>query len=231
MSNTDSCVESPVGTLTCSLGTLAARSAKSFLLTAQVNATVVSGTVLLNNVAVTSTTPLVNSVLTDTEATLVRQFFGPPADIAIQKTASSAAVVAGGQITYTLVITNYGPATATDVKVSDPLPAGLTLVSVQPSQGSCDSGITCLLGTMPYNAAPSTATVTIVADVSSGATAGDVIVNNAYAHADQPDPDESNNLATTPDHRDYQCRPGSHQEQHAESGDCGRAAGLHSGDY
>ena len=198
MSDTDSCVESPAGILKCTLGTMAPDSTKSFLVTVQVNSTVVSGTSLVNNVSVASSTPLTNSVLTDAEPTLVQQFFGPPADLKMTKTASSDIVLAGGVITYRLAITNYGPAAATDVKVSDPLPTGLTLISVTPSQGTCDQGITCLLGTLPYNGTPSTAGITIVASVASNVLTGTTIVNQAYVRGAQTDPVESNNLASVP---------------------------------
>ncbi len=73
----------------------------------------------------------------------------PGADLAIVKTASPTTVTAGGQVTYTLAVTNNGPDDASNATVSDPLPAGETLVSATPSQGTC-SGSTCSLGTIAH---------------------------------------------------------------------------------
>ena len=44
----------------------------------------------------------------------------------------------GDTITFTVTLTNAGPVTATSVDVSDLLPAGLSFVSPNPSQGSYD---------------------------------------------------------------------------------------------
>src|SRR3954447_772437 len=69
-------------------------------------------------------------------------------------------VVLGGEITYTITVTNLGPDAANGVEVADNLPSQLDLVSTTPSQGSCKGSnkITCTLGTMGNGAS---ATVTI----------------------------------------------------------------------
>ena len=46
----------------------------------------------------------------------------------------------GDTVTFTVTLSNKGPNAATNVQVSDPLPAGLLLVSATPSQGVYDSG-------------------------------------------------------------------------------------------
>ena len=43
----------------------------------------------------------------------------------------------GALLTFTMVITNAGPATATGPVLHDKLPLSVTLASVTPSQGSC----------------------------------------------------------------------------------------------
>ena len=62
------------------------------------------------------------------------------ADLALKKTVSNRAPNVGDAITFTVTLTNKGPDSATNVKVSDPLPAGLSFVSALPSQGSYSSG-------------------------------------------------------------------------------------------
>ena len=41
------------------------------------------------------------------------------------------------RLTYTIMVTNLGPGTATDVVVTDTLPGGVVPVSAVPSVGSC----------------------------------------------------------------------------------------------
>ena len=56
--------------------------------------------------------------------------FGLPfAELGMTKTASPNPVVAGEQLDYTLSVTNSGPGTATDVVVTDKLPAGVTYLA------------------------------------------------------------------------------------------------------
>lgn len=95
--------------------------------------------------------------------------FVPPgvADLQITKTASPDPVSAGQDLTYTLTVTNNGPNTATNVEVSDPLPAGVTWQSTATSQGSCvdpaPSVVECQLGNIANGAS---AVVTIVVEVN-----------------------------------------------------------------
>ena len=46
----------------------------------------------------------------------------------------------GDTVTFTITLSDNGPNTATNVQVTDLLPAGLSLVSATPSQGSYNSG-------------------------------------------------------------------------------------------
>src|SRR5580704_17086876 len=83
------------------------------------------------------------------------------ADMAITKTGSPNPVLQGSTLTYTLGVTNHGPASATLVTVTDTLPSQVSFVSASSSQGSCSQAsgtVTCSLGTMASGA---TATVTI----------------------------------------------------------------------
>jgi uncharacterized repeat protein (TIGR01451 family) len=117
-----------------------------------------------------------------------------PADLSISKTAAPPIVPRGGDVVFTITVTNDGPGAATNVEVTDPLPASFTFVSATPSQGSCSgtTTITCALGTL--NAA-SSATVTITATATGGSGA---YGNTATVTAAETDPQSSDNSATAP---------------------------------
>ena len=108
---------------------------------------------------------------------------------------------AGERITYTLTVTNAGPAAATNVRVLELVPAGATVVSLTPvnpdSAGEyCNLGGSCWLGTVYPT---TTATIQVVLDVQSDFSGGS-LVNTAQVSADQRDPDQGDNFAgvTTP---------------------------------
>jgi uncharacterized repeat protein (TIGR01451 family) len=79
---------------------------------------------------------------------------------------SGNAVAFPGNITYTAVVTNNGPSTATGTSLTDTLPAGLTFVSVTGTGCShVGSAVTCNIGTLTSGA---NSTVTIVATPTLG---------------------------------------------------------------
>src|SRR4029077_3650892 len=88
------------------------------------------------NVADASSTTLDPNTANNTatvETTLNRN-----ADVAISKTVAPASVLVGQPTTFTVVVTNHGPARATGVVVQDLLPAGLSFVQAVESLGSYD---------------------------------------------------------------------------------------------
>ena len=86
-----------------------------------------------------------------------------PTDLQITKSDSPDPVLAGQNLTYTLVVKNNGPAVATSVMVVDALPSGVSFVSATSTQGVCNSGVTCSLGNL---AVGGTVTITIVVKVN-----------------------------------------------------------------
>jgi uncharacterized repeat protein (TIGR01451 family)/fimbrial isopeptide formation D2 family protein len=121
----------------------------------------------------------------------VKTTVGPSADLALTKTGPAHAGP-DSDITWTLIATNKGPSTATGVKVEDGLPSGVTLVSATPSQGSCNSGVSCSLGNL---AAGGSAQIQIVGHVSAS-LANAKIENTAKIGGDQPDPNPENNSSS-----------------------------------
>ena len=67
-----------------------------------------------------------NDTATDTDTALPQQV-----DLSIAKTDAQTSYVPGAPIRYTLVVTNAGPSTATDVRVTDTVPAAITGVTAR----------------------------------------------------------------------------------------------------
>jgi len=88
------------------------------------------------------------------------------ADLSIAKTVSNSTPNVGDTIVFTVSLSNSGPNAATNVTAQDQLPAGLTLVSSSPSQGTYNPAPpgTWTVGTV---AAGATATLTLTATVVS----------------------------------------------------------------
>jgi uncharacterized repeat protein (TIGR01451 family) len=182
------------GTVTCSLGRLAANE------TVLIHVDVTAQTAQTVNDTATATSESADSDPSNNQdqGSLV---FIAAADLEIEKTANPDPVVAGTNLTYTITVTNNGPATATNVVASDLLPPTLSVVSVTGSNGAtCNAGIpgtvstTCNFGTVANGAVR---TMTIVALVDPSVEAGSIISNNATVSSDTADNDNSNNLATT----------------------------------
>lgn len=116
------------------------------------------------------------------------------ADLRIVQTPSSQTVAPGGQVTYTLVVQNQGPDSATQVQVSDALPSGLSVVSVRPAQGSCTTTgtVSCSLGTIANGGSVQ---VLVTADVSRSATGS--LTNTATTNAHEADPNSSDNTSSS----------------------------------
>jgi len=113
------------------------------------------------------------------------------ADLSVGEHDKPDPVLLGAPLTYTVVVTNAGPAPATGVALADTLPAGADLHSVVASQGSClgTGTVTCALGTL---ARGTQLTVTFVV----APTATGTIDNVAMVTADEFDPVLANNTAS-----------------------------------
>jgi uncharacterized repeat protein (TIGR01451 family) len=91
-------------------------------------------------------------------------------DLAVAKTVDDSTPDRNQNVTFTVTVTNNGPINATNVQITDSLPAGLTFVSATPSTGtySNTTGI-WTLGALSSTAGQNTATLQIVATMSGSA--------------------------------------------------------------
>ncbi len=113
-------------------------------------------------------------------------------DLSLTKTDSPDPVLTGSELMYTIVATNNGPDAATGVTVSDPLPAGMSFLSAETTQGSCSESsgtVACNLGTL---ASFGTATVTIRVRPTVAGNAS----NTTTITSTEGDSDLGNNAAT-----------------------------------
>ncbi len=88
------------------------------------------------------------------------------ADLQLTKTAEPETALTGEQVTFTLVVRNGGPSAATGVVIDDPLGPAFSAQSAVSTQGTCDTTVSCAIGTLAPDAE---ATVTIIATVAGPA--------------------------------------------------------------
>lgn len=113
-------------------------------------------------------------------------------DVGIAVTASPNPVAVGANLTYTISVTNSGPAIATGVVVSNTLPAGVTLLAATSSQGTVSTNGSFVLGDLGSMAAGTQAILSIT--VTPGASG--VLTNLAIVSRSGPDNYTGNNAAT-----------------------------------
>lgn len=179
-----SCGEA-AGVVTCSLGGISSGSSVNITIIITPTST---GTAV-NTVSVTGdeNDPDSNNN-SDTENTAVDPV-PQNADLTIAKSDSPDPIIVNQQLTYTLTVSNTGPDTATNVVVTDTLPAGAAFGSATAEQGSCGEAagvVTCNLGNI---ADGDSVIVTIV--VTPTVVGNNV--NSASVIGDVNDPDPGDN--------------------------------------
>src|SRR5690606_8655743 len=113
-----------------------------------------------------------------------------PTDLVVGKAATDGPFRIGDLITFTLTVTNSGRVPATQVALTDTLPAELAYVSGDGGCSETGGEVVCALGTL---AASGTASVTIVVTP----TASGLLTNSAVVAGDADDPTPADNTAQT----------------------------------
>ena len=189
------------GTITCTNPSFASRLFGTFTVAVTVKAGTTFGTQIVDTANFTSGT--LDSNLTNNSAT-VSTVVGSAtsAYVTLTKTAASNTVVAGSNITYTMVMTNQGPAAAAPNGLYDTIPTNTTFVSIAvPGGWSCSSvpavgGTGNIVCTIPSFANGATATFTLVVNVNAGVANGTIISNTANANSPTPNPNPTGGTAT-----------------------------------
>lgn len=190
-SSTVGTVSESGGVITAMVGMLASGASETITLIVDVAGTT-SGTITNNAVVAaseTDTNTANNSVSEDTAVTAV-------VDLSVTKSDNPDAVDAGATLTYTVLVTNNGPSPATNVTLTDLLPAEVSFDSGSSTQGSVsESGgtVTAAIGTLASGAS---ATVTITTTVAN--TASGLINNTASVTATETELNSGNNSDTEP---------------------------------
>ncbi|HEX8618423.1 MAG TPA: IPTL-CTERM sorting domain-containing protein, partial [Thermoanaerobaculia bacterium] len=138
----------------------------------------------LETIDVVLSNPAAATITDDTGVITITDDDLAVADLTVAVTSSPAAPVAGGNLTFTILMTNNGPGDATAVTVVDDIPAGTTLISATASQGSCIGSpqVTCTLGDL---LAGGQATVTVTVRLPQ---AGGSFTNNVSVDSVETDP-------------------------------------------
>lgn len=176
-------------TLTCDLGTIANGGNATITITV----TPTQAGIITNTAIVSGNEPDPDpDDNSDTESTTVEGAGEPSANLSVVKSDNPDPVIVNQLLTYTVTVTNLGPDDASNVVVTDTLPAGATFGSAVPDQGSCGEAagvVTCNLGSITSG---SSVNITITVTPTTVGTA----VNTVDVTGDENDPDDNNNSDT-----------------------------------
>jgi uncharacterized repeat protein (TIGR01451 family)/CSLREA domain-containing protein len=118
----------------------------------------------------------------------------PEADVQLEIVDNPDPVVPGGQVTYTLTISNQGPSDSISLVVTDTLPSGTMFLNVSGIDWMCEFITGDVICTRPYldSGISSHITLTVKSPITSG-----IMTNTAYVSGLTFDPDLDNNTAST----------------------------------
>ncbi len=150
-----------------------------------VSAADVSAGVYSNTVTVSAITPNATPIGPETATATVNR---AEADLVTVKTRTSSdpTPAVGETVTYAITVTNNGPSTATNITLSDPLPAGLTATALN---GTATAGsYSAPVWTIPSLASGASAVLTIQGSVDAGQETQTIVNTTTAAVSDQLDP-------------------------------------------
>jgi uncharacterized repeat protein (TIGR01451 family) len=177
-----SCPAPSGGVLTCNLGTI--NNGANATVTVVVTPTATGAVNNSASVSATESDPSLANNSATASTTVNAQ-----ADLSVTKTDAPDPINLGaGNVTYTVTVANAGPSPATNVVLTDTLPAGVTFVSATAPCTQTGGTVTCNLGTLASGA---NSVITIVITPTAAGT----LNNSATVAAAEPDPNAANNTA------------------------------------
>lgn len=185
---TNGCSEDPAGVPTCTLGAIAAGADAHYTLTARVAANAPDSLVNSAHASGNEVDPDPSND-TGTSTVTVIAVPVPQADLSVSKRALGPAV-AGGELSYEIVVSNAGPDIARNVVAHDTLPASLAALSTSGCANDPQGVPDCRLGDIPAGAQAS-----YVVKVRVAANPGPRIVNTVNVGSDTQDPNPSDNTS------------------------------------
>ncbi|MBV8954549.1 MAG: DUF11 domain-containing protein, partial [Solirubrobacterales bacterium] len=182
-------------TVTCDVGAVGPGETKTATVVARV-ATGTAGTTVINTASVGSVasgdTPALPELDPSDNSDAAAVVVNPEADLSLSKTVSNPSPATDAEVNYTLTARNAGPNDASNVKITDSLPAGLEFIDASPGCDNASGAITCTIATL---ASGDTSSVTIRARTTA-AVAGASLGNLASVSAAERDPSPANNDAS-----------------------------------
>jgi len=186
---------------TCTIASLAANATATFTFVVTVNATATSGSTITDTASVASSVTGDPNPANNTAS--VGVLVADSADLSVTNVASPVPVQATNNITYTQVVTNAGPSTATTASLTESTPANTTFASIVAAAGwSCTTPIAGNAGTITCtnpSFAAGTASFTVAVKVNALTPAGTAINSTATVSSTTADPNSANNTATAAD--------------------------------
>jgi uncharacterized repeat protein (TIGR01451 family) len=190
VSSPDGCTAT-AGTVTCAVGTLAAGASATRRFTFHAPNNVPASVTNTATIGATTSDPTPGN-----NASTFVSGGANVADLGVTKSVAPAPLVAGGPLTYTMVVTNNGPSTANGVTLSDAVPSGVTITTVTTTTGTCDPApaVHCTATTLANG---QSFTVTATGTIAAATATGTLLTNTASVSSTSPvDPTTSNNSAT-----------------------------------
>jgi uncharacterized repeat protein (TIGR01451 family)/CSLREA domain-containing protein len=183
-------------TISCIFGTVAPGATETITIVVTVNAGTVSP---ISNTASVTTTGNDTDNTNDSATVLTTIGTASQADLSITKTGSPNPVNVNASLTYTINVTNNGPASAANVTMTDVLPAGVTFQSLTSTAGwtcttpavGANGTVTCTIASLA-NAAAGTFTLVVLPTASAAA----ITNNTATVSSATTDPTPGNNSAS-----------------------------------
>lgn len=195
VSSADGCAANGSAAVQCSVASLPAGTIADFTFVAAVASDYVAGQSFDNNAVVDANEPDPDTTNnSDAATTLVNR----QADLSMTKSDGGVTVTAGEAVAYTIEVTNNGPSQASNVQITDPVPAGATFDADGSTSSCIESGgvVTCdVAATIDVGSA---AAVVVSFLVDDDAANGSAISNTAQASASEPDPSPTEASDTTP---------------------------------